>query len=232
MKYSQENLACLLAALGDPAQAATPAEVWGQTEYFRPETWRRGWPNGLHLPGFLQRPDKVLKVSRRRLFELGENIDTVEDAVSFYTAVCAWGAGTNGQQTYRCLKPLFDPHAPIKLLHGLQSASASGADGGYALFNHGGPSKIKGLGPAFFTKLLYFAAGQPSPADTRHPLILDSRVAFSLGWKVTGSWPISDYSRYLDLVEQVHKFWRPDLPTDVIEFTLFYAGGIRNAPSI
>ncbi len=119
----------------------------------------------------------------------------------------------------------------LVLSKGRYTTSADLTDG-YAMFSYSGPSQIKYLGPAFFTKLLYFAAGRPTPVDTRHPLIFDRRVAMALGWKKIDGWSTAEYSDYLDLVEQLHQQWRPDVPADVIESTLFHAGGPPDAPSI
>lgn len=232
MAVSPENLSRALSVLGPPEKAVAPETVWGQTEIFYPERWTKRWPKDLPLPEFLERQEKALSVSRQRLFEFGESMDTEEDAVNFYVAVCSWGAGTDAQQTYRCVQPLHQPGAPGKLLEGLKVASTGSADEGYFTFNNYSQARIKYLGPAFFTKLLYFAAGRPTPADTRHPLILDRRVAVALGWTKTSGWSTAEYSDYLDLVEALHERWRPDLPTDVIEYTLFHAGRTPNAPSI
>lgn len=232
MDVSPEDLSTALAALGRPEEAVSPDTVWQQTEIFYRERWTKRWPKDLPLPGFLKRSEPALSVSRQRLFEFGESVETEEDAVSFYVAVCSWGAGTDAQQTYRCVQPLHQPGAPGKLLEGLRVASLGSADEGYFTFNNYSQARIKYLGPAFFTKLLYFAAGRPTPVDTRHPLILDRRVAAALGWTKTSGWRTSEYSRYLDLVEQLHERWRPDLPTDVIEYTLFQAGRAPNVPSI
>lgn len=232
MAVSPENLSVALAVLGSPEEAVSTDTVWGQTEIFYRERWTKRWPEGLPLPWFLEREESALSVSRQRLFELGESVETEEDAVSFYVAVCSWGAGTSALQTSRSVRPLHEPGAPEKLLEGLRFASSGSGVEGYAMFGHSGPAKIKGLGPAFFTKLLYFAAGRPTPADTRHPLILDRRVAHALGWAKRAGWRTAEYSQYLDLVEQLHARWRPDLPTDVIEYTLFHAERAPDTPSI
>ncbi|WP_087062838.1 8-oxoguanine DNA glycosylase OGG fold protein [Corynebacterium glutamicum] len=232
MAVPPKDLSAALAVLGSPEEAVSPDNGWGQTEIFYPERWTKRWPEGLSLPWFLEREESALSVSRQRLFELGDSVETEEDAVSFYVAVCSWGAGTSAQQTYRCAQPLHQPGAPGRLLEGLKVAAAGSAEEGYFTFNHSGPAKIRGLGPAFFTKLLYFAAGRPGPADVRHPLILDKRVAHALGWAKRAGWRTAEYSQYLDLVEQLHARWRPDLPTDVIEYTLFHAERAPDTPSI
>lgn len=232
MAVSPENLSAALTVLGPADEADSPEQVWAQSSRFFPSHWTSRWPESLLLPPVLDSTEKVLSVSRQALFDLGESIESEADAVNFYVAVCAWGAGTSAQQTHRSILPLREPGAPERLLDGLTSATAGSADDGYFTFNNYSQARIKYLGPAFFTKLLYFAAGRPTPADTRHPLILDTRVAVALGWTKTFGWRTSDYSHYLDLVEQLHERWRPDLPTDVIEYTLFHAGRTSNAPSI
>ncbi len=232
MTVSPANLSAALAVLGNPEQAVPAETVWAQTSVFYPHWWRKRWPQHLALPEFLKRPEAQLSVSRKRLFELADGIETEADALSFYVAVCAWGAGPYAQQVARSMKPLVQPDAPAKLLAGFKVAATSTATESYAAFHGAGPAKIKGLGPAFFSKLMYFAAGQPSPLATRHPLILDKRVAQALGWKKTADWSTSEYSAYLDLIEALHQQWRPDLPTDVIEYTLFQGPAAALPPSI
>ena len=232
MAVSQKALSAALAVLGAPEEAVSPETVWEQTVRFYPASWKKRWPAELPLPWFLERKEPALSVSRQRLFEIGQSVETEEDAVNFYVAVCSWGAGTSALQISRSVRPLHEPGAPGRLVEGITAASTVPAAEGYALFYRSGPAKITGLGPSFFTKLLYFAAGQPSPSDTRHPLILDRRVAQSLGWKTTTGWTPADYTSYLDVVEAAHERWRPDLPTDVIEYTLFQGHAFETPPSI
>lgn len=74
----------------------------------------------------------------------------------------------------------------------------------------GGRTSISSLGPAFFTKFLYFAGGG---ASTHPCLILDRRVAASLiqiGWTSLHpdhGWPANTYDRYLQLMSR----WRDEL---------------------
>lgn len=232
MAGESKDLNAVLALLG-PAEKAPPTEqVWAQSSKVFPAHWKNHWPDFLPLPPVLDRSEERLSVSRSRLFNLGQSIESEADAVNFYVVVCAWGADGDAQQANRSIRPLREPGAPEHLLEGLRAASERSAEEGYTMFDHSGSAKIKYLGPAFFTKLLYFAAGRPAPADTRHPLILDRRVAVALGWTKTSGWRTSEYSQYLDLVEQLHERWRPDLPTDVIEYTLFQSGRAPNVPSI
>lgn len=80
-------------------------------------------------------------------------------------------------------------------------AAIESVDEGYSMFNNYSQARIKYLGPAFFTELLYFPAGRLTPSDIRHPLILNKRVAAALGWRKTYEWRSVEYSQYLDLVE-------------------------------
>ncbi|MEZ2190089.1 hypothetical protein [Corynebacterium sp. CCM 9204] len=212
-----------------------------QRERFRPSDWIGQWdkdpdPVPFPPPPFLtDQPDhEYLSVTRERLFELGENIcdGTETDVLNFYVAVYAWGAAQANLQIYRGVQPLKDPRTPGRLLAGLRAGRES-AEAGYRAFHTGGAAKIHKLGPSFFTKLLYFAAGRSAPSDERHPLILDSRVANALGWNTTDGWSVAQYARYLDTVRVVREHWgREDLPTDVIEYLLFQADRFPYAPSI
>jgi hypothetical protein len=105
-----------------------------------------------------------------------------------------------------------------------RAADLSRADpgGAYALLLRPSPGAITYLGPAFFTKFLYFA-GSGSPD---HPcLILDARVAMSLhaiGWtslRTGGAWPTWTYLRYLGLLSR----WASEhgVAPDELELTLF-----------
>ncbi|WP_424307558.1 hypothetical protein [Gordonia sp. (in: high G+C Gram-positive bacteria)] len=92
----------------------------------------------------------------------------------------------------------------------------------YSLLRPGRRNAIRYLGPAFFTKFLYFAGG----GDPHHrSLILDSRVASTLrthGWdslRAGGNRPAATYSRYTELIAR----WSSELGCrgDVIEMWLF-----------
>lgn len=232
MTVSEQELSLALEVLGPAKQHACLDDVREQTSVFYLDHWKKRWPAVLELPAILNRPEPKLSVSRDNLFTLGESIETEDDAVRFYVAVCAWGAGSSAQQVDRCLRPLGEIDAPQRLLTGLRLAKTETADEGYRAFNNYNRNRIKFLGPAFFTKLLYFAAGSPKETDTRHPLILDMKVARSLGWKKTSGWSTDEYTHYLDVVEELQRRWCPELPTDVIEYTLFYGGAIAPCPNI
>jgi hypothetical protein len=99
---------------------------------------------------------------------------------------------------------------------------ADGAVAAYSRFLRGGESNVTWLGPAFFTKLLYFAGFDRTPGP--QPLILDRFVAKTLGWRTTG-WTATDYGTYLDAATS----WAGEYATtpDVVERTLFEIGKRR-----
>lgn len=222
--------------MGPDEDAPTPEKVRGQWSRFYPEQWRKRWldPQGdcPTPPAFLSTRERQLSVSRDELFDLGQHINSADDAVAFYVAVCAWGAGASALDTSRRVKALMQPDAPQRLYEGLAQVDLAEPVDSYRAFNAVSLRKIKWLGPAYFTKLLHFRAGRPDASGKQYPLILDSRVAEALGWSKTTGWTSSEYSTYLDLIDAVHQRWRPDLPVDIVEYQLFMSAGTRKPPSI
>jgi hypothetical protein len=84
-----------------------------------------------------------------------------------------------------------------------------------------GRLRIDWLGPAYGTKLLYFAAYDARTAAGRTPpLILDSNVAQAINWLTgtdwpSGDWPPATYAAYLELAYSWAEHW--DTTPDVIE---------------
>ena len=95
-----------------------------------------------------------------------------------------------------------DPSAAALTLRSAAQLSHSDTESAYNTLYPRAVPAIAHLGPAFFTKYLYFAgAGAPDHAS----LILDSRVAAALvdiGWTSLhpeGGWPAETYGRYCAL---------------------------------
>lgn len=183
----------------------------GQTLSFYPRQWAQRWPEELPRPAILAEPGKV-SVSRKQLFELGKSIDTDEDLLNFYVQVCGWGSGTSALSAARTARPLrFDP-VP-KLRQALKPLRAGDPVEAYRLLNN--ECHIKYLGPAFFTKLLYFADPKGKA------LILDQRVATSLGAKTKSDWTTPQYAEYLETAETIRTSLDRDLTGDCVEYLLF-----------
>jgi hypothetical protein len=90
-----------------------------------------------------------------------------------FVVVMAWGYGTVGYGAWRTARILQgDSHAPDRLASVAQQLGERGALDAYGLL--GGACRLRGLGPAFGTKYLYFC---PQAAAGPRALILDRLVA-------------------------------------------------------
>jgi hypothetical protein len=118
-----------------------------------------------------------------------------------FVVVMAWGYGTVGYGAWRTARILRrDAHAPDRLARVAQQLTEWGALGAYGLL--GGACRLRGLGPAFATKYLYFCP--PSVAGPQ-ALILDRLVARWLAEHACvslnpGFWSSKTYGRYLELL--------------------------------
>lgn len=163
-----------------------------------PAWWSKRVP-GAALTGDTAHPT----LTRRDVFSLAEPArETADGARDLVWASLSWGTGTSQRNNARRIAALTDNPT---LAAGLQrAAELAGADpvAAYETLRPAG-NLVPYLGPPFFTKFLYFAAGDIAG---RGSLIFDSRVASSLrtcGWEsLTGTywWPTATFGRYLDLV--------------------------------
>jgi hypothetical protein len=139
----------------------------------------------------------------------------------------AWGSGSGRRNNKaRIAAVAANREAATGLLQEAAQRSRDKPLDAYDLLYPGNKTAISDLGPAFFTKYLYFAgAGSP-----QHPCsILDENVAYALnrtcGWTTLPlkNWYATTYERYAQLVARwvdEHKFGRHDL----IERWLFEEG--------
>ena len=212
-----------------PGLPKSSDEVYAQDAHYFPGTWKEKWPGGVPLPAGLSavedgsRRSKV--VSRRDVFEAMRNVTNEESALDAYVVMCGWGAGPLGQPGYRCRRPLAEPGIAEKLLR-THRAIRDGANPVevYKSLSEGS-DRIKYFGPAFFTKWLYFSGYDMTPSDGDHarPLILDARVAASLGWQSWG-WTGDQYGVYRKLAGEIaEKLGGVD--THVVEHALFVMRG-------
>lgn len=176
---------------------------------FYPEHWLSKWDDTRMpaVPSILSeegRDDRGRKhLTRHDLFQLGAAVKTEEDAVNFYVAVCSWGCGTKARDIYRRVRTLPEPEFGRKLLAGILLAgdpSVSSAVA-YESFYSNAKNRILGLGPAFFTKVLYFASNPGDDRQLRH-LILDRKVAATTNWPPRSRWTPAEYSDYITLVNE------------------------------
>ncbi|MBB4904096.1 8-oxoguanine DNA glycosylase OGG fold protein [Actinophytocola algeriensis] len=182
---------------------------------FDPARWRRLLPDSALWPAEL---DGANVVTRETVFAVCGNGDVTRGLV----AACVWGAGTGAQSVHRRAKVFT--HNELNAL-GFRLAAA------LELLRESGPVaaydalrtrfRIAYLGPAFFTKFLYFA-GYDTGSEPR-PLILDRFVARGLaaGWPRTG-WTGARYGEYL---RHAHAWAHESgAAPDAVELALFRAG--------
>jgi len=131
---------------------------------------------------------------------------------AFVTAMI-WGYGTAGYGPARVRWVLtgvrgkgamgapIRPDVAKRLQDAVQVVRAQGAVEGFRHMNNAG--HIKYLGPAFFTKWLYFASAASGPDDTKAAPILDKQVQNWLANKAEvrlNIYKTNDYGRYVALL--------------------------------
>lgn len=200
-------------------------EVRNHSVKFAPVKWAERWaslPSTTHLPLVLVEPALTLEQSRQDLFDAARAVKTEDDAVDLYVRVSGWGVGNSARGRFRALTALEDPEAPRKLLEAARAARRGGPVELFSRLAWGGDLKIKGYGPAFYTKWMYFNGYEESAGN--RPLILDQRVARALGIGVGYRWSrASSYQAYLGAVPQIRDQWMPGASDHVIEHSLFEA---------
>lgn len=191
-------------------------DVLAQGIRFDPARWKRLLPDSALWPAELDDVGNV--VTRKTVFAVCGNGDVTRGLL----AACVWGAGTGAQSVHRRVR-VFTHNEPgvlgFRLAAALEVLRETGPVAAYDALR--GRLRIAFLGPAFFTKFLYFA-GYDTEAEPR-PLILDRFVADGLraGWPRTG-WTSAQYGEYLRHAQT----WARESGTtpDAVELALFRAG--------
>ncbi|WP_445168778.1 8-oxoguanine DNA glycosylase OGG fold protein [Mycolicibacterium sp. Dal123E01] len=198
------------------------SEWW--TKYFTDDL-AHFWPPQLDQP----EPDKgnYRWVSRNEVFTIAAS-DSEHRELHTAVAAYVWGLGKNAYSVGRSVRAFTTNADTVE--NNLRSAALilarDGAVAAYESMLRGGSAQTKFIGPAYFTKFLFFM-GYRNPAVTGlRPLILDKRVATALrergvfGPKAgDGDWPSNLYERYLTYcLEQ-----NPGDP-ETVEAELFMAG--------
>ena len=206
--------------------------VYNQQEYFYPGTWKAKWPEGLGVPSVLAGVEggsrTKLPVTRRDVFAAASNVATEEDALNLYVMMCGWGAGVKGRPGYRARLPLAERDIAPKLLRSNQAIR--GGENPVSVYRSlaSGEFRIKHFGPAFFTKWMYFSGHASGESAQPKPLILDARVAASLGLPPHG-WAPEVYAAYLQLSKDVAAELDGREP-HVVEHALFVLNGQLDRP--
>lgn len=174
------------------------------------ERWA-GWLSGIAEASQVldSLPDSVDRASTAAVVNACVRRGALTEA---FIACMVWGHGDTGYGPYRtaCIlsgseEPLGEPVDPTvveRLKASIDRMSAAGAVDAYRYLNNEG--HIKGLGPAFSTKWLYFISAGNSPYGAQAAPILDDLVS---GWLRThGLVPLrqgktNDYAKYVGLLD-------------------------------
>lgn len=237
------DLSSLSLPAGIAAELALPRgqSVHAHAVPVNPAWWetalqQHGLPGGPVIPDGRDAQGRET-LSRGSVFELGGVVSDAtsdEDVLSFLWHVLAWGS--RGRNNRRRLESVADlmPDAADVLRQACVAARGNPVEG-YEALRTKRRNAIPWLGPAFLTKVLYFAGGG---ALGHRSLILDDRVAGALrnhhGWwslRTGGNWPTATYERYCDLLTR----WSAEATTvvgrevgsDELELWLFSQGRNR-----
>lgn len=203
-----------------------------QSVAFSPEHWLDRLPERWMFDpmadlAFRQGQPRWPEVTRRDIFDLARGVTTPEQAIQFYVAACVWGAGKKARLVGRRVRVLREnKDVGVRLLNALYLAREDNAVAAYASFQRGGENRLLHLGPAFWTKIIYFGTYENDIG--LKPLILDRYVAKALndvaglGWPQTWNWNLNQYYDYLDLASTWADGWGAH--DDVVERTLFEYG--------
>ena len=124
-----------------------------------------------------------------------------QSAETAFVAIMTWGFGTVGYGRWRTQRILIDtPNASARLAAAARTLAEDGASAAYERLASHKDCGLRGLGPAFGTKYIYFI--QPRDQAVR-ALIFDRLVADWLGRETNlglsaGAWSVAMYARYLD----------------------------------
>ncbi|MGR6320071.1 hypothetical protein Q2K19_25505 [Micromonospora soli] len=156
-----------------------------------PERWAARSPAIREgMPARLSSAAWTVSVSRGDVAVVAAECRVTGDWLPLLITSFMWGWGTNGTGPAKLqwvLEGQQDRLSPVlgldeirlRLAQAVCVLGRDGAGSAYDFFREGG--RIPHLGPAFFTKFLYFA-GRATDVPGASPLILDSRLAERMTW--------------------------------------------------
>jgi Putative 8-oxoguanine DNA glycosylase OGG-like protein len=221
----------------DPAVAIVNHSIKVDLDWWNEALRQRGLPGG-PVTGLDEAGDTVASgrcaITRGHVFaQAASAAHNPDAALRLLWHAVAWGSGMKYRQSHKRMDSIAaDVDTLGEALTAAARLSLAEPVEAYRCLYPNGRSLIAYVGPAFFTKYLYFAGA----GESRHPcVILDSRVAAALvriGWTslhTEGGWPASTYARYLDLLGR----WSSELGSgrqggpprlDLLERCLFNTG--------
>ena len=126
-----------------------------------------------------------------------------------FVAAMIWGYGPSGYGPYRTARVLtggaegVDATVLTRLRSGSRAAREGGALSGFYAMNNQ-PGRVPYLGPAFFTKWLYFTTATAGPDSADAAPVLDKRVRdwiatnAGVGLRLDKTWGYHQYLQLLD----------------------------------
>jgi hypothetical protein len=185
-----------------------------------------GWRAALHdCPTALAQLDTLpARIDRNDICTVvAENLDR-DEVLSAFIPAMIWGYGDAGYGPDRVRWVLtgvkgkaayasaLNPGVEVRLMDAVGIVRGEGSVAGFRHMNNAG--HIKHLGPAFFTKWLYFASAISGPDDVRAAPILDKRVK---DWfaeyadTLLDIYKTDDYERYIDILSSwgTPRGWTP-----------------------
>ncbi|MFF2519074.1 hypothetical protein [Streptomyces sp. NPDC058086] len=160
------------------------------------------------LPGAPMASSDVTQLSRGDLFADAAKLDadSDEELLRFLWRVLAWGSGMKLRLNRKRMRAMADsPSSAVATLRKALKAAREDPARAYEALRPRDRNALAYLGPAFSTKVLYFAGR----GALDHPCaILDSQVAATLRdtckWDSLGEneWPTSTYVRYCALLDR------------------------------
>ncbi|MGA5181327.1 hypothetical protein ACPCBF_16310 [Streptomyces pseudogriseolus] len=170
--------------------------------------WWNNEVTAAHLPGAPVVGADVTQLSRGALFMDAANLNagSKEELLRFLWRVLAWGSGRKLRLNRQRIRAVADdPSSAVAALCQALKAAREDPAQAYEALRPRDHNAIAYLGPAFSTKILYFAGS----GALDHPCaILDSQVAATLRdackWDSLGEneWPTSTYVRYCALLDR------------------------------
>lgn len=209
----------------DPPETNRQPICWDADNWARKPQWQKGTLARINK---LRSELEPTCDGRHMLIRREDVFDRAGDSVDLFLATMAWGYGTVGYGWWRTAKII---NAGGR--NGEQRVEAAVVAYGAAYLRDGfsgvarawtsGHAKLPGLGPAFASKVAYFACyDQHSGAG---PLITDINTAWSL-WALQGAWD----SRYSPDLYDIYVEWcqrqavQHECRSDDIERALFGLG--------
>jgi hypothetical protein len=181
-----------------------PASISDHGGYWNGAVWLKEFSTHHQREGFAELDRLVhdladggnidrLFITRRDVFERSQG-----DPVELFLAAMTWGHGTSGYGASRTRKILAaaGAHGISELVGELRRIGPANPEASWTACQR--TQRLQGLGPAFATKVAYFAAFDCP--QRRGPLIADRRTAWAL-WALSGEWDSRysgpSYGRYV-----------------------------------